>query len=1160
MSDTLLTIPGARRLGDGRYTVILTPAGAGGAARGALALTRWTPDRTREGDGAWLYLRDVDAGTRWAATRQPISGAPARYAARFGAALAEFEREEDGIVSTLEVCVPGSDDVELRRLTIANRGGRARRVEITSYAEVVLNTPGADWGHPAFAKLFVQTAWLPERQALLAWRRLRSPHDEPLCLAHALAPEGGTSRVQWETDRMRFLGRGRGPADPRALDHDAPPLSGTTGNVLDPVLALRRMVELAPGATARLASVYAAAASREEAEALVARWCDAARVDEALRAARDGGALAEAWLDGAEPPSAFRPADPAEHPNTPDAATEGIAAAESLRQFNGHGGFSEDGREYVVHLPAGMHGPERPPLPWANVIANESAGVIVSESGAAYTWAANSRENRLTPWLNDPVSDPHGEALWLRDEMGGVFWSPTPGPTPAPGPYEARHGFGYSQWRHESYGLAQETTILVPRHDPVRIVRLRVENRSGRARRLSAFAYAHLVLGVNAHETAASVRTERDAGTGALLAANEQRGEFSARVAFASAVATTAGGEVRCTGDRTAFLGPRGRVAAPAALRSAAPLDGRTGAGLDPCAAFQLAFELAPGESAEVAFLLGEANDADGAREIVRRYVDHASIERALEEVSSFWRELLDGVRIETPEPALDLVVNGWLGYQNLSCRMWGRSAFYQSGGAYGFRDQLQDAAALVYLMPELTRAQIVLHAAHQFVEGDVLHWWHPPLSKGMRTRFSDDLLWLPYIAAGYIAATGDASVLDEPARFVAAPPLEPGEDEVFLVPSDSGTGGTVYEHARRAIDRSLTSGAHGLPLMGVGDWNDGMNRVGREGKGESVWLGFFLYHILGDWIGIAEERREADDAARWRDHRTRLRAALNDGGWDGGWYRRAYYDDGAPLGSRESDECRIDAIAQAWSVISGAAPADRAAQALDAMEEHLVSEREGIIRLLTPAFDRTPHDPGYIKGYLPGVRENGGQYTHGALWAVRALAEHGRRERAARLLAMLSPVHQGGTRAAVERYMTEPYVIAADVYGVEPHVGRGGWTWYTGSAGWMMRVALESVLGFTVRAGREIVLRPCVPKAWPGFTLRWRVPAALSADGAAGCTSYEIVVRRGAARGETRARLDGVAAEVRDGAVVVPIAHDGAAHRLTVELGDDVGPRYTPR
>ncbi|HEU0053809.1 MAG TPA: protein ndvB, partial [Longimicrobium sp.] len=595
-------------------------------------------------------------------------------------------------------------------------------------------------------------------------------------------------------------------------------------------------------------------------------------------------------------------------------------------------------------------------------------------------------------------------------------------------------------------------------------------------------------------------------------ATNRERGEFSERVAFASVVAPV-DGEVSWTADRAAFLGAHGSAERPRALRMGARLDGAAGAGLDPCAAFPVPLTLAPGESADVAFLLGEAADGAAARVVLGRYRSLDAIDRAHDEVRAFWSDLVSGVQVRTPSPEIDLVVNGWLAYQNLACRVWGRTAFYQSGGAYGFRDQLQDSSALVYLRPELTRRQIVLHASHQFVEGDVLHWWHPPLSKGIRTRFADDLLWLPYITAFYLGATGDASVLDERAGFVTARQLEPGEDEVFLVPESSGQEASVYEHCCMTIDRSLTRGAHGLPLMGTGDWNDGMNRVGREGRGESVWLGFFLHSILDDFIPLCEARGDSARVERYRAYRAELAAALNDGGWDGGWYRRAYYDNGAPLGSAANDECRIDAIAQAWAVLSGVAPEDRAEQALDALEEHLVSEREGIIRLLTPAFDRTPHDPGYIKGYLPGVRENGGQYTHGALWAVRALAKAGRRERAARLLAMLSPVSHGRTAEETAVYQAEPYVVAADVYGVAPHVGRGGWTWYTGSAGWMFRVALESVLGVTLEGGRFLRIAPCVPAEWPGYTVTWRHP---------GGGTYEIAItQRGGDEG-IRATLDG--------------------------------------
>ncbi|HEY7860703.1 MAG TPA: protein ndvB, partial [Gemmatimonadaceae bacterium] len=543
------------------------------------------------------------------------------------------------------------------------------------------------------------------------------------------------------------------------------------------------------------------------------------------------------------------------------APTSIIAAIpdEELRFFNGFGGFSADGTEYVMRLDATPSGLVWPPMPWSNVIANEHAGCIVTAGGAVTSWSVNSRENRITPWFNDPVSDPFGEAIYLRDEESGVFWSPLPGPTPAPAPYEARHGFGYTSWRHTSNDFEQSTTTFLPRHDPVKIVRLMLRNSSARTRRITVTSYAHLVLGGVPWKTAPTVVTARDAETGALFATNSERGEFSHRVTVAALVAPPGAGAVSTSADRTAFLGRTGSVADPAAMHLDGPLDGRTGAGLDPCAAFRCTVTIEGGADVEIAFLLGEAENEIGARALVRAYDQLGAIDAALEQVQEFWRDMLGGVQIETPSPALDLMVNGWLAYQNLSCRVWGRSAYYQSGGAFGFRDQLQDSAALMYLDPSITRSQILLHAAHQFIEGDVMHWWHPPTSKGIRTKFSDDLLWLPYITAFYVAHTGDSGVLDAEAPFVTGPELEREEDELLMVPEDSGFVGSVYEHCCLAIDRSLTSGVHGLPLMGSGDWNDGMNRVGRGGRGESVWLGFFLFAILGDFIPIAESR--ADEA-----------------------------------------------------------------------------------------------------------------------------------------------------------------------------------------------------------------------------------------------------------------------------------------------------------
>ncbi len=1115
---------GGRLLSNGRYTVLATGAGTGASRWEEIALTAWSADPTEDADGVFAYVRDVESGTVWSAGAQPIRRAAARYETRRRPGVATIVRVDDEIETTTDLCVAPDDDVELRRLHIRNASPRTRRLEVTSYAEVVLNHPAAHAAHPGFSKLFVQTEFAADVAALLARRRPRSSTERTGWMGHALAGEGP---LQHETDRARFLGRGHTPANPRAL---GAPLSGTTGNVLDPVFSLRRALTLPPGDAAELTLVIGAGDTRERVLGLAGHYASAASVEAAfvraeeseralldrlgidhdtaarfeelavafeygapsLRAgATDPDGRGQAVLARLAPATARRLLiveapevtkavaywhakrihiavlllcdDPARVPapegvsvraradvsaedldalralghavvpgsslHVPDgppptrgrfrpAPAEGSAPSQdgALLFDNGYGGFTPDGSEYVIRV-----GAERPPMPWVNVVANERFGFLASEAGAGYTWSQNSRENRLTPWYNDPIADPHGEALYLRDEDDGVFWSPLPGPVAPPAPVEVRHGFGYSRWQQTSRELSQDVCMFVPRADPVRIVRLRLTNTGMRARRLSLFSYARLVP----PESARSVETWVDAHSGALCARNPLNGDFAGAIVFAAAVAP---GAVHVTGDRAAFLGPHGSPADPAALRGAATLDGRTGADLDPCAALQVSLALAPGATVECDLLLGEAPSAAEARALVTRYRAAGAIAAALEEVRAFWRTTISAVRVETPSPGLDVMLNGWLVYQNMSCRLWGRSAFYQSGGAFGFRDQLQDSAALVYTRPDLTRAQIVLHAGHQFVEGDVLHWWHPPSDRGTRTRFSDDLVWLPYVTAFYVGATGDASVLDESAPFLTARPLMPGEDEAYLLPSLSGESADVYAHCCRALDRSLTRGAHGLPLMGTGDWNDGMNRVGREGRGESVWLGFFYYLVLGEFIPFCERRGDGARVARYREYREALRAALESAGWDGAWYRRAYYDDGTPLGSAMNDECRIDALAQAWAVISRAAPPERAALAMDAVERELVDEKAGLIRLLTPPFDKTAHDPGYIKGYLPGIRENGGQYTHAALWVVRALAELGRRERAAKLLEMIGPVAHT-TAALLPVYQVEPYVVAADVY-----------------------------------------------------------------------------------------------------------------------------------
>ena len=827
------------------------------------------------------------------------------------------------------------------------------------------------------------------------------------------------------------------------------------------------------------------------------------------------------------------PEEPAEISSSAAAGTKW--SHEELRLFNGLGGFSQDGKEYVIFLEPEADGGHRlPPAPWTNVVSNGRAGFIVSEKGAGVTWVGNSRLNRLTPWYNDPILDPFGEALYVRDEVSNVFWSPLPGPAGSPDPVEVRHGFGYSRFRKISHGISHDTVLFIPRKDPVKIVRVRLTNTSGTRRSLSAAVYAAWVLG-SSTDDGMHVVTQYDDVSDAILATNPLNRLSCSRPAFATLVVPDSR-RAGHTGNKRSFVGRYGTVERPASLAGSARLDGKVGAGCEPCAAFVESFFLETGESTDVIFLLGQAHTREEVAEIVERYSTADAVDRALADVRAYWDDLISGVQVESPSPAIDLMVNGWLVYQNLSCRIWGRSAFYQSGGAYGYRDQLQDAAALTFLEPEFARSQILLHARNQFEEGDVMHWWHPPAGEGIRTRFSDDLLWLPYLTLYYEHATGDSAIWSEKAPYLAGPEVPVNQDEVYLRPEESTLVENVYQHCCRAIDRSLTRGEHGLPLMGTGDWNDGMNRVGRDGLGESVWLGFFLFDILQKFVHVCERKSDYARAERYRRYAAGLKNALESAGWDGAWYRRAYYDDGLPIGSSESDECKIDALAQAWAVISGVAPPERAKAALDATEKHLVSEADGIIRLLTPPFDLTPNDPGYIRGYLPGVRENGGQYTHAALWTIMALAEAGRCERAAPLLEMLSPV----TRSAdVERYKVEPYVIAADVYGVEPHVGRGGWTWYTGSAGWMYRVAVESIFGVRLLGGNVLEIAPCTPSTWPGFAVHFRPPGSSS--------TYHIRVT-GSGRTVVRAALDGEEVPISGGRARVDVFPGD--HSVEVILG----------
>ncbi|MFM9882172.1 MAG: GH36-type glycosyl hydrolase domain-containing protein [Burkholderiales bacterium] len=1241
-------------LSNGSYHVMVMADGSGYSRIGSTAITRWREDAALDTGGSYFYLRDADDGSVWSATVRPIVTTAEACTARFDADRATFVRREHGITLTTIVAVSADRDVELRRLCIENLSSRRRSLSVTGQAEVVMDAAATDSAHPAFSKMFIETSIDSDLGAIFASRRSSKRDDARQWCFHLAAVPGPREGMSFESDRMRFIGRGRDAAQPRAL-LSGEPLSGSDGPVLDPMFAIRLPIALESGAAVTTDWFTGVAGSRLEAEALAAECREAGAGDRVLAqsgryreqtlarigasaedaqgyealagallfndATRRGSAAAitanphgqsALWkfgisgdvplvalrLDAETQPERMRHllaahafwrahglasemivlcgcngaaegdfvgrvrhaagermgADVLDKPGgifirgnaalgdedrllldavarivideraAHETAAPGrietftaaagvcggsgavapLLATGDLSDFNGRGGFTTDRREYVITTSASR----MTPLPWTNVIANPSFGSVISESGSASTWRENAHEFRLTPWTNDPVSDASGEAFYVRDEATGHYWSPTLLPVRSAGEFVARHGFGYSVFEHYEDDIASELCVFVPTDAPVKLSMVTLRNRSTEARRVSVTGHVDWVLGDERSKTLMHVVTEIDADTGALFARNAYNTDFAGRTAFFD----VQDNDMSFGADRVDFFGPGGTRAAPAAMAQAR-LSGRVGAALDPCATLRVSVELAPGEARTLVFCLGAGKCTGEARDLVRRWRGRDVAHEALRAVQARWRHTFDALQVQTPDVAVNMLVNGWLPYQTLASRLWGRTAFYQSSGAFGFRDQLQDVMALVHAEPALVREHLLRAASRQFVEGDVQHWWHPPSGKGIRTRCSDDYLWLPLAVSRYVEVTGDADVLDAMCPYLESRSLKDGEETLYEAPQAATEAGTLYEHCTRALRRGLTPrGTRGLPLMGAGDWNDGMNLVGVGGSGESVWLAFFLIAVLKRFVPLAQARADTDFAQRCAAEAAALAARVEATSWDGRWYQRATFDDGTALGSADNAECRIDSIAQSWAVLSGAAPEARARLAMDSVHELLVKPHARVVQLIDPPFDRSQPSPGYIQRYPPGVRENGGQYTHAAVWAAMAFAALGDADRAWQLFVLLAPTHHGASPADIATYKLEPYVIAGDVYAFSPHAGRGGWSWYTGSAGWMYQFIVESLLGLE-RRGNQLRVRPLLPKSWPGFDMSYRF----------GSTRFEITCRAGEAAADA---VDGVAAD----------------------------------
>lgn len=748
---------------------------------------------------------------------------------------------------------------------------------------------------------------------------------------------------------------------------------------------------------------------------------------------------------------------------------------ENYEFFNGFGAFACEGREYEILL----EGNNRPPAPWINVVSNKNFGFQISESGAGFTWSINSRENKLTPWSNDPVSDRASEAIYILDEISGEVMTPMSLGRSDRGTYRVRHGFGYSRFLHEEALINQELTVFTPLDESLKLWSLTLTNRSDKVKYLSLTYYVEWVLGTQGEQTNPYILTSYNNEHECLYSKNIYTMNFQNTYSYLFSSETIIG----YTGDRKEFLGQKGSVREPRGAE--VKLSCNTGVCYDPCGAIQVSVALQPQESKTVLFGLGQSTSLEEIYKIRNKYRETAASEKELERVRTYWDGLLGTVKVKTKDRAVDILVNGWLLYQTVSCRIQARAGFYQCGGAYGYRDQLQDTLSLLFADSSILRRQILIACSRQFEEGDVQHWWHPPMGIGVRTRITDDLLWLPYCTAAYIRSTGDTTILKEQVPYIKGPLLKEGEHDMMFTPEISQSFESVYEHCKKAIGRT-NFGEHGLPLMGGGDWNDGMNEVGIEGKGESVWLAWFFYTVLGDFIPLCNQENDEAYGQELEQKREGLLQSIEEHTWDGEWYLRAFYDDGSKLGSKENDECRIDSISQSWSVISKGAKEERAKTAMQSAWRYLLREEEAISLLLTPPFNKTSKNPGYIKNYIPGMRENGGQYTHAAVWLAIATSMLRDYHMAQTLFTILNPIHVTQTRKDVLRYEKEPYVMTADISLSPPYTGRGGWSWYTGSAGWMYQGLLSWFLGIRKEVN-ELVIDPVTPASFGDFSIEYK-------------------------------------------------------------------------